>query len=156
MSITEEIRKLAAEMGGNLSAPIVVESAKDKAKWPKMHERLWAAGLEELAMEARLARASQMIIRIEITHDDGPSVRQFVHIRGTPGYQTIDQLIAQPDLAAIKIIQIQEDIARMRSRLGALAALVPGTAKAIDTHLARAQKAAALPRKQPRPKGKAA
>ena len=147
MSRRLEIEKLTQELdakGAGLTAPLMVEATKDADAYPELHKYLWGASEAVLAAEARLTRAHRLLIAINVTIGDGVKARQFMHIRGTTGYQPYGTIIRNPDLAAVKLRQLTEDIARARGRLRAFRDVLPETVSAeIDEALEAAETRAA-------------
>lgn len=147
MNMREEIRTLTADHEADnkpVTAESVVEAAKDAAKYPALHEHLWAVSVETLATEARVARAHRLLISVRIVTEDGDSVRLLTHVPGMVGYQPSSRVASNVDLAAMKLAQLTIDIARSRARLREFKALLPAViADEIDESLARAEQASA-------------
>lgn len=145
MSIRDEVELLMREAKGPLTAEVGVERAKNKKRYPALHEHIWGTSEKELAQEARLARMHQLLIRIQITTAEGKTTRLYVHTRGVPGYQPLQHVVSNYNLAATKLAQLREDIGRARARLSGFAAALPGdVATEIDDALAVAESKATL------------
>lgn len=147
MSRRDEINKLTDECatkGLPLTAPYMVEAVRDAEAYPDLHKFLWAPSEAALAAEARLTRAHRLLIAINVTIGDGIKARQFMHIRGTSGYQPYASVIRNPNLAEVKLRQLTEDIARARGRLRAFREILPEEVSAeIDEALETAEAKAA-------------
>lgn len=147
MTTRAELEKLSDEAeaaGRSLTAEAVVEAAKDAKAFPELHTQLWAPSEAELAAEARLSRAHKMLISIRIITDEGSTSRMFVHTRSEPGYRPYEKVISSSDLAASKMRQLLQDIARARQRLASFKSLLDDTvAGELDDILARAERVAA-------------
>lgn len=147
MSKREEIDKLTEECinkGTTLTAQFMIDSAKDADVYPELNKYLWGASEEVLAGEGRLHRAHRLLISINITTGDGIKTRHMMHVRGTDGYQPYSSVVRNPDLAALKLQQLTEDIARARGRLRAFREVLPEeVATEIDMALETAEKRAA-------------
>ena len=147
MSKREEIDKLTAECGAKnlaLTAPYMVEAARNAETYPNLHIYLWGPSEAILAAEARLTRAHRLLIAINVTIGDGVKTRHLMHIRGQDGYQPYTSVIRNPDLASLKLLQLTEDIARARGRLRAFREVLPEDVSAeIDTALEAAETRAA-------------
>lgn len=143
MSRNDEVRRLAAEAelkGRTLTAEMLVEAAKSKRKYPKLHEHLWAVSEAELAMEARIQRAHSIIVQIRFTTEEGATTRTLVHTKGTKGYQPVQAVAANANLAALKLQQLAEDIGRAKDRLRNFKSILPfDVADEIEDLLERAQ-----------------
>lgn len=143
MSTRSEIDKLIAEARGALTAEAVVEAAKDAAQFPELHKHLWQVPEGELAQEARIQRAHKLLIRIRIVSEAGTTTRLLMHTPGVRGYQPTSTIVSIPDLANVKLQQLQADISRARERLRAFRAFIPDAiSDEIDTALERAETAA--------------
>lgn len=147
MSKRDEINKLAdecAEKGIALTATYMVEQAKDEKKYPKLNEHLWQAKEAVLAQEARIARAHKLIMHLNVTTGDGITTRMFVHTQGVTGYQPLNSVVNNPDLAKAKLQELTADISRARGRLRGFRAALPDDLGAeIDEALEQAEKRAA-------------
>ncbi len=151
MSARIEIKQMMDEAQiakAPLTAPQVVEAARDQQRWPALHKHLWQVPEPELAAEARLARAHRLIITVFTTTEGGVSTRLFVHTSGTPGYQPLQTVTGSRDLANLKLLQLTQDISRARARLRAFRAALPdsiGTEiyEALERAEAKATEAAA-------------
>ena len=142
MTIKSEIDTIIHETGGaSITAPLLVERARDAERFPKLNKHLWQMPEADLAAEARLMRAHRLLITIHVTvPEGGERTRMLVHTVGTPGYQTLASVVAAPDLAMAKIRQLTEDIGRARARLRAFRAAIPeAIAEDIDEALAEAE-----------------
>lgn len=144
MSKRDEIEKLTQECQEKglptLTAPYMVEAAQNAEAYPNLHAYLWAPSEAELAAEARLARAHRLMISLNITIGDGVITRLLMHTPGIGGYSPYSSVISNLDLAATKLRQLTEDIARARGRLRAFRSALPediGTE--IDDALAKAE-----------------
>ena len=146
MSARAEVQQLMEESertGASLTAPKVVEAAKDKDRFPRLHEYLWEVEEADLAQEARLARAHRLMISVVITTEAGVSTRLFVHTNGSEGYRSLDTVVNSKDLAAIKLQELTQDIGRARARLRAFRAALPDpVADEIDEALRAAEQRA--------------
>ena len=128
MSKRDEINKLMDDCttkGINLTGPYMVEAAQNAETYPALHEYLWAPSDAVLAAEARLTRAHRLLLAINVTLGDGVTTRHFMHVRGSTGYQPYSSVVRNPDLAALKLQQLTEDIARARGRLRAFREVLP-------------------------------
>lgn len=158
MSKRDEIQKLTEECqdkGINLTAPYVVEAARDAAAYPGLHQYLWAPSEAVLANEARLTRVHRLMISLNITIGDGITTRLLMHTQGIDGYAPYSSIVRNPDLAASKLLQLTEDIARARGRLRAFREVLPedvstGIDAALETAELRATEAIAA-RTEPAP-----
>lgn len=140
MSIREEVEKLVEAAEGNITAEHVVEQAKDKETFPALHKHLWEVSEADLAAEARISRAHRLLITVRVVTGEGETTRMLVHTRGVPGYRPLSSIVTNPDLAASKLTQLTEDIARARGRLRAFrAAIHEDIADAIDEALETAE-----------------
>lgn len=146
MSKRDEIERLTEECaarGQPLTAPFMVEAAQDAETYPSLHEYLWVPSEETLAAEARLTRAHRLLISINVTIGDGIKTRHMMHIRGHEGYRPHDTIITNPDLAAEKLRQLTEDIARARGRLRVFRDILPeAVSLEIDAALEKAERRA--------------
>lgn len=143
MSTRSEIDKLIAAARGALTAEAVVEAAKNAAKFPELHKHLWQVPEDELAQEARVQRAHKLLIRIRIVSEAGTTTRLLMHTPGVRGYQPTSTIVSIPDLANLKLQQLQADISRARERLRAFRSFIPDAiSDEIDTALERAETAA--------------
>jgi len=142
----DEIRTLADDyekQGRSVTAEIVVEAAKDAAKYPRLNEHLWQVAEADLANEARITRAHRLLISITIVSEEGATTRLLVHTPGTAGYRPLTSVVSSPDLASIKLRQLTDDIARSRGRLRDFKAFVPSdVADEIDAALEEAEQKA--------------
>lgn len=128
MSARIEIKQMMDEAeaaGTPLTAPQVVEAAKDAARWPNLNRHLWQVPEADLAMEARLARAHRLLITILVTTSEGITTRMFLHTEGVPGYQSLGVVAGNKDLAATKLLELTQDISRARARLRAFRSALP-------------------------------
>lgn len=144
MSARDELQRIIEEAetkGSSITAPFVVEKAKDAEKYPALNKHLWQVPEADLAAEARLSRAHRLLITMRVTvADTGETTRMLVHTAGTPGYQPIGTVTKTPDLAMAKMRQLAEDIARARGRLRAFKAALPDDiATEIDEALEQAE-----------------
>lgn len=147
MSKREEIDRIADECAAksmNLTAKYMVEAARDADTYPELNKYLWQVDTETLAAEARLDRAYRLLITINVTVGEGTRVRHMMHVRGMSGYQTYKTVASNPDLAALKLQQLTEDIARARGRLRAFREVLPEqVSMEIDEALEKAEAKAA-------------
>lgn len=142
MSAHDEIKQIMEETKkGPLTAKRVVEKAKNAKKFPALHKHIWEVPEGELLMEARINRAHRLMIRLSVTTGvEGETTRLLVHTRGIPGYQPLNFVTNNPDLATSKLQQLTADIARARGRLRAFKAAIPDSVSdEIDDLLARAE-----------------
>lgn len=141
MSRREEIESIIKDVGEDgITAETIVEKARNARKYPSLNEHLWAVSEEDLAMEARVMRAHKLMYTISVTTGAGERTRLLVHTRGVSGYQTLEKVVSTPDLAAAKLQQLAQDIARARARLrGFRSALPDAVADEVDELLARAE-----------------
>jgi len=143
MSARLEIKRMMDESeaaGTSLTAPVVVEKAKNAEVWPALHKHLWSVPEADLASEARLARAHRLMISIEVTTEEGILTRMLLHTEGTPGYQSLDTIKGNKNLAALKLQELTQDISRSRAKLRAFKAALPSDlVDEIDEFLARAE-----------------
>lgn len=144
MSIREELDLIvrdAEDKNIPVTAASVVERAKDAEAFPSLNKHLWQVPEADLANEARLTRAHRLLITLKVTiPDTGETTRMLVHTRGTPGYMPVTSVTRVPDLAAAKLRQLMDDIARARGRLRAFKAAIPDTvADEIDQALEQAE-----------------
>lgn len=139
-TMTDEMRGIAeqyAAEGKTLTAEAVVEIARDAQTYPALHGHIWAVPESVLANEARVARAHRLLIQVTIT-EGGVSTRMLIHVPGTPGYQHYKRVAATPDLAAVKLKQLREDVDRSRARFAEFRAILPDeVATEIETEFAR-------------------
>lgn len=144
MTLQNEMRLLVEEIekeGEAVAASLVVDRAKDSAKWPLLHKHFWEISEADLAQEAREARAHRLLIMLRVTiAETGGTTRLMVHTRGQPGYASLPSVVSRPDLVALKLQQLREDIARARARLTAFRSALPDElADEIDAALAHAE-----------------
>ena len=143
MSMREEIRKLTAAYeteNKNITAEAIVEAAKDAKAYPFLHQHLWEVSAETLATEARVARAHRLLISVRIVTEEGNTTRLLMHTPGVPGYRQTSHVASSPDLAAIKLRQLTDDISRSRARLNEFRSIVPSDiADEIDAALSTAE-----------------
>lgn len=146
MSTREEIQKIVAEteqQNITLTAEHVVEQAKDAQQYPALHKHLWEVDEADLAAEARLMRAHRLLITVRVVTGEGETTRMLVHTRGVPGYQPLQSVVNNRDLAALKLQQLTADIARARGRLRSFKAAIPETVSDdIDALLEKAEQRA--------------
>ncbi len=118
MSIRTEVEKLIELVGDEaLTAPGLVEAARDAEGYPLLNAHIWQVPEAELLQEARESRAHRLLIRIRVTSEEGITTRLMIHTREVPGYQTIGVVARTPDLASSKMAMLRADIARARDRL---------------------------------------
>lgn len=145
-TMTDEIKLLSEQHEKDnkpLTAEDVVTYAKDAKSYPALHEHLWKVSESYLAQEARVARAHRLLISIRVVTSEGDRTRMLIHTPGSPGYRDAKYVAQSLDLAAIKLRQLRDDIARSRARLAEFRAILPGEiAEEIETALSRASAAA--------------
>lgn len=129
MNMRDEIRTIvdaSVTAGTPITAPLIVERAKNAKAFPALNAHLWKIPEAELAHEARVARARRLLITMHVTlPESGEVTRLLVHTAGTPGYRSIDAVVKIPNLVLTKIRQLTDDIARARLRLRAFRAALP-------------------------------
>lgn len=148
MSAREEIQRIIEEAETDIiTAEHVVEEARDAEKFPTLNKHLWEPDEADLAMEARVMRAHKLIYTIKVTAGEGERTQLLVHTRGIPGYQPLSSVVGNTDLAAMKMQQLTQDIARARGRLRSFRAAIPNAvADEVDDLLAKAEaKASGIP-----------
>lgn len=126
--------------GASLTAPAIVEAAKDQKAWPSLYKHLWEVPETDLAMEARLARAHRLMISVTITTEEGVRTRLFLHTNQYDGYRPLDAVLSNKNLAGVKFAELTADISRARARLRSFRAMLPTDLAAdIDADLERAE-----------------
>ncbi len=144
MTTRAEVRQMmeaAIAADTRLTAEALVEAAKDAKAWPNLNRHLWQVPEAELATEARVARAHRLLITMTITSEDGITTRAYLHTQGNRGYTDLRTVLASPDLAVSKLMELRHDITRARARLNAFRAVIPeDVAAEIDTALEAAEK----------------
>jgi hypothetical protein len=142
MTIRSEIELLTKESKGkSLEAKVVVEKARTDKRLPALNKHLWGLSEADLAMEARLARAHRLIIRLNIVTVQGVSTRMLIHTNGTRGYQPTETVAQTPNLAIAKLLQLRGDIRRARDRLHNFSMILdPDVAASIDAALGTAER----------------
>lgn len=141
MTTKTEIDALVKANGGEpLTAEQLVEAARNKDEFPALYAHLWNVPERELAAEARLARAHKLIIALRVVTSDGTTTRMMVHTLGTKGYQPVEAVAGNLDLAAIKLRMLTADIGRARARLSSFrSVLADDVSDEIDGALRKAQ-----------------
>jgi hypothetical protein len=144
MNMRTELKRASEQFEARnqpLTADALVDLAKSQADYPALHAHFWGVSETALAHEARLARAHRLIISIRVIIGDAPPTRLLVHTAGSQGYRPIDHVVKTFDLAAQKLMELQNDIARSRSRLREFRSLLPDDiAIQIDERLSEAER----------------
>lgn len=147
MTLRNELKRASEQFEARnqpLTADALVKLAQDRAEeFPTLHSHFWGVSETVLAHEARLARAHRLIISIRVIVGEATETRMLVHTPGTPGYRPIENVVKTFDLAALRLRELQADIARARARLKEFQSLIPDeVALQIEDGLAAAERAA--------------
>lgn len=123
-TMAEETRQLlqeAMDNGESLTAEAMVQAARDKRAYPQLNAHLWGPSEKQLAMEARINRATKLIISIKVTVEPGYTTRSIIHVKDNPGYYSKQVVEANPNLAEIHLQRVRDDIMRAILRYQAVA-----------------------------------
>lgn len=121
MTISHELILVVDEqtkLSGSVTADSVLTAARDRNRYPSLHEHFYSKTDAELAHQARLQMAHQLLISLRVEIGEAPDpVRYMVSVPGTKGYVALPQVAKTYSMVEMKLTELHDDIERLRRKL---------------------------------------